>query len=426
MLRHRSVETTAIYAKVDRRVAVAARAAVARERSHERARSSGQRLPGSSAARWATSSTEHGRLLPKFVEFLERQQAVVITTALAVEWATQPADASVVWWHQRLAVVRGFARYLQASIPGTRCPPIDLLPAKFRRAVPYLYSEAEIEALMAAAAIRSPLKAATYETLIGLLAVTGMRSARRSRLTARTSSCPRRGSRSAAARTGARARSRFTRARFRRSTRYARVRDELCPHPKEPELPGLERRRRGCTAGPSGTEFDRLRRRCGLDRETLGRRARLHDLRHSFVLRTLLGWYREGRDVEAQLPVLSTFLGHVDPSTTYWYFEARAAASRARRRAARTDLGGALMTPLAPLLQAFFTERLARQRDASPHTIAAYRDGFRLLLAFLHQTHRQGSHRSSRSRISTRRRSPRSSPIWRTSAATACAPAMRV
>jgi len=66
-------------------------------------------------------------------------------------------------------------------------------------------------------------------------------------------------------------------------------------------------------------------------------------------------------------------------------FRGRAAPVGARRRAARADLGAALMTPLAPLLQAFFLERLARQRGASPHTIAAYRDGFRLLLGFLHE-----------------------------------------
>ena len=69
-------------------------------------------------------------------------------------------------------------------------------------------------------------------------------------------------------------------------------------------------------------EFDRIRRRAGLDRESFGRQVRMHDLRHVFVLRTLLGWYREDADVEAQLPLLSTFLGHVDPSSSYWYFEA--------------------------------------------------------------------------------------------------------
>ncbi len=92
----------------------------------------------------------HHRLLPQFVEFLDQRHATVITTALALEWATQPAG-SVVWWHQRLAVVAGFARYLQASDPRHEVPPVDLLPAKFRRAIPYLYSEAESTALMRAA-----------------------------------------------------------------------------------------------------------------------------------------------------------------------------------------------------------------------------------------------------------------------------------
>jgi len=100
----------------------------------------------------------------------------VITISLALAWATQPVDASVVWWHQRLAIVRGFAQYLQATDPRTEVPPADLLPAKFRRAVPYLFSDTEVLKLMRAARkIRSALKAATYETLIGLLAVTGMR-----------------------------------------------------------------------------------------------------------------------------------------------------------------------------------------------------------------------------------------------------------
>ena len=99
------------------------------------------------------------------------------------------------------------------------------------------------------------------------------------------------------------------------------MRDELCPHPKDPQLP--DHHRRGATeqAGTIWHEFDRLRRATGLDRDTLGRRARMHDIRHSFVLRTLLGWYREDADIEAQLPLLSTFLGHVHPADTYWYFE---------------------------------------------------------------------------------------------------------
>ena len=93
----------------------------------------------------------HGRVLPQFAEFLEQREATLISTALALEFPTQPASGSVVWWHQRLAIVAGFARYLQGSDPRHEVPSSDLLPAKFRRAIPYLYSEAQIASLMAAA-----------------------------------------------------------------------------------------------------------------------------------------------------------------------------------------------------------------------------------------------------------------------------------
>jgi integrase/recombinase XerD len=266
--------------------------------------------------------TIHGRVLPQFAQFLEQRDATVITTSLALEFATQPQDASVVWWHQRLAIVRGFALYLQAIDPRTEVPPVDLLPARFRRAVPYLYSEADVEALMKAAReVRSALKAATYETLIGLLAVTGMRIGEvialdrgevelaEGRLTVRH---------------GKNGRSREVALHPSTVTAldaYARLRDELCPHPKDPSFLVTNVGTR-LYYGTVWHEFDRIRRRSGLDRESLGRQVRMHDLRHVFVLRTLIGWYRDDADVEAQLPLLATFLGHVDPSSTYWYFEA--------------------------------------------------------------------------------------------------------
>src|SRR5437762_1305962 len=96
--------------------------------------------------------------------------------------------------------------------------------------------------------------------------------------------------------------------------RYARARDQLCPHPNDPAAFFLS----AWGGRPSRHHvwrwFDQLRRATGLDRETLGRQARLHDIRHTFVLRTLLGWYREADDIEAQLPLLATVLGHVDPA----------------------------------------------------------------------------------------------------------------
>jgi hypothetical protein len=111
----------------------------------------------------------YGRMLLDFVGYLERSGASTVTTDLAVAWARQPTNAHPRWWNRRLGVVRGFARYLQAFDPATEVPPTDLLPCHDRRTAPYLYSSADItELLQAASRLRSPLQAATYQTLISL------------------------------------------------------------------------------------------------------------------------------------------------------------------------------------------------------------------------------------------------------------------
>jgi len=266
--------------------------------------------------------TEHGRVLPQFAAFLAERGESLITTAVALEFATQPAEASVVWWHQRLAIVRGFARYPQAFDARHEVPPVNLLPATFRRAVPYLFSEAEIEALLGAAqSMRPPLRAASCEALIGLLAVSGMRVSEacgldrsdieltEGRLTVRH------------AKNGRSREIPLHPTTVAALDRYVRARDELCPHPQDPAaffLSGLGGR---LSRHFVWKWFDQLRRATGLDQQTLGRRARLHDVRHSYVLRTLLGWYRDGGDIEARLPLLSTVLGHIHPADTFWYFE---------------------------------------------------------------------------------------------------------
>jgi len=265
---------------------------------------------------------EHGRVLPQFTEFLERRGESLITIELALEFAMQPAHASVVWWHQRLAIVRGFARYLRAFDARHEVPPTNLLPAKVRRAIPYLFSEAEIEALMhAARSTRSPLRAASCEALIGLLAVTGMRVSEACALDRPDVEL---GEGRLTVRRGKNGRSReipLHPSTVQALERYARARDQLCPHPNDPAAFFLS----SWGGRPSRHHvwrwFDQLRRATGLDRETLGRQARLHDVRHTFVWRTLLGWYREADDIEAQLPLLATVLGHVDPADTYWYLE---------------------------------------------------------------------------------------------------------
>jgi integrase len=67
--------------------------------------------------------------------------------------------------------------------------------------------------------------------------------------------------------------------------------------------------------------FRRLTRRIGLGAASGRRAPRFHDFRHRFAVMTLIGFYRAGKDPVRYLPILSTFLGHVKPSDTYWYLE---------------------------------------------------------------------------------------------------------
>lgn len=115
-------------------------------------------------------------LLPRFVAFLEAQGSSVITTDLALRWAQQPEGADPSWHADRLGYAHRFAKHLHAFDPRHEVPSLDLLPFPKRRRTPYLYSAADVAALMHhARCLRHPLQSATYATLIGLLTVTGMR-----------------------------------------------------------------------------------------------------------------------------------------------------------------------------------------------------------------------------------------------------------
>lgn len=117
-----------------------------------------------------------GKLLPQFTAWMAERDQSLITTELALGWATCPPATGSNWHHQRLSVVRGFAAHLHAIDPAHEVPPADLLPWRARRVVPYLYTDTEILTLMdSARVIPMPHRAATMRTLIGLLAVTGMR-----------------------------------------------------------------------------------------------------------------------------------------------------------------------------------------------------------------------------------------------------------
>src|SRR3954453_3584753 len=121
--------------------------------------------------------TSFGQKLLSFVAYLEAHDLEVITVDAALAWATAtPRSRDEVRWSRRLMVDRTFARHLAVLDPRTQVPPPDLLPHHYRRVTPYLFSDAEIARLMDAADnLRPGLRALTWRTLIGLLAVTGLR-----------------------------------------------------------------------------------------------------------------------------------------------------------------------------------------------------------------------------------------------------------
>jgi len=280
-------------------------------------------------------------LLAGFVCYLEQAGAATVTIELAVAWATQPTDADPVWWSKRLSVARGFARYLQTVDPATEVPPAQLLPYRCRRATPYLYAPAEIAALMAAAGgLASPLKAATYQTLIGLLAVSGMRVGEAIRLDRDDVDFEHGLLRIIKSKFGKSRELPLHPSTVRALEAYARQRDRLCPKASSPSFFVSTAGTRLWAANVRGA-FARLARTVGLEPRSPRCRPRLHDLRHSFAVASLLDWYRAGVDVQTRLPLLSTYMGHVEPAATYWYLQAApellALAARRLEQAAEVE-----------------------------------------------------------------------------------------
>jgi integrase/recombinase XerD len=263
-----------------------------------------------------------GRLLVDFVGYAERAGVATVTIEVAVGWAGLPANAHPVWIAQRLGVVRVFARYLAAIDPEAEVPSADLLPGRAARITPYLYSDADIAALMAAArTFANPLKAATFETLIGLLAVTGLRGGEAMRLDRQDIDWGQRLLIVRDTKFGKSRRVHLHATSLEALSGYGVRRDRLCPSPATSSVFVSTTGARLCHATVQ-PEFRHLLVRAGVGPKAGSGRPRIHDLRHSFAVRTLLGWYHDGQDVQARMPALSTHLGHVDPGSTYWYLSA--------------------------------------------------------------------------------------------------------
>lgn len=259
-------------------------------------------------------------LLTQFLDCLVAAGATTVTRDAAIAWARRPIGAHPNHWAKRLGVVRKFAAYLQTIDPATEVSPPGVFPTRRCRPTPYLWSREDICRLLAGArALGSPVRAATHEALFGLLAASGMRVGEAIALQREDVDL------------GAGVIT-IREAKFNRSRlvplhptvtetlrRYAAERDHLVRRPRSSAF----------FLSSTGTALDRSRvsKTFRMITITLGLRTatvhpRIHDLRHSFAVHTLVEWQRSGVNVDQRIGALSTYLGHVSPAGTYWYLSA--------------------------------------------------------------------------------------------------------
>ena len=266
--------------------------------------------------------------LRSFVAFAEREAASHITTDLALRWlklsnAKEPATLA-----DRLNTVRRFAIWRSAADGRTQVPPKNLMPYRYQRKPPYIYSDEQIEKLVSAARILSSpkgLRGPTYATLFGLIAVTGMRISEAVCLDRQDVDLEQR-------------LLNIRESKFRKSrlvpvhvtTRdalsdYAAKRNQMFPVRQSAAFFVSERGTR-VTQWAARDNFAVVSRQIGIRKKIKGKRVgcgpRLHDMRHRFAAQTLVDWYRAGINVECEIHKLSTYLGHAHVNDTYWYLEA--------------------------------------------------------------------------------------------------------
>jgi len=264
---------------------------------------------------------DHERVLQEFVSFLKKERSARVSIRLALQFATQHQYQQPAQWAARLRVVRGFARYRSGEDPLTEIPPLGLLPYRPLRARPYLYSTEEIRELLDAARnlhSTSTLKPWTYFCLFGLLATTGLRISEALNLQVKDVDWPEGILTIHGAKFGKSRLVPLHPSTRKVLSRYAERRD--CMFAKKPVLHFfVSSRGTRLDGGDVRRTFYQLSREIGLRDVSASRGPRLHDFRHRFAVQTLLRWYRQGKDVERSLPVLSTYLGHAHVTDTYWY-----------------------------------------------------------------------------------------------------------
>lgn len=265
---------------------------------------------------------EDERLLGQLVTHVKAAGATTVTSELAISWARLPVGVHPNRWAKRLRIARGFAAYLQTIDPRTEIPPPDVFPVGRQRATPYLFSQQDICRLLAEARrLRNPMRAASYEALFGLLAISGMRIGEALALERSDVDLD------AGLITIREQIAKLEKARLvplhpttvDALERYANERDRLCPTPRSTRY-FISSIGTALTRSEVAKTLRKLTTTLGLRTDTVHPVA--HQLRHTFAVRTLTHWQRSGVPIDERIVLLSTYLGHVSPAESYWYLTA--------------------------------------------------------------------------------------------------------
>jgi integrase len=264
------------------------------------------------------------RLLSQFVDSLPpgRCDGRLFTQGQALAWAHAPAGAAPAWLAYRLSAIRGFAIYLAGSglpvgVPGTRQG-----PGGSRRATPYLFTDADVRAVMSAAdELFTSLRAATMKTLVGVLAVTGMRLGEVLGLSIADLDLDQGVVLIANAKFGRQRLVQLHPSSRNAVAGYLRlpIRQRLGVGPERPVF--VTTKGTAVSESTAHGALHQMTQHAGLPLRA-GARPRPHDLRHTFATQSMIDAYRSGRDPARTLTLLSVWLGHANPADTYWYLQA--------------------------------------------------------------------------------------------------------
>ena len=281
-----------------------------------------------------------GRLLFAFADYLDAGEGQRITVEHALRFATTSSACSPRTQALKLSSIRLFTRWAQLLDPTIEVPPTRLLPARVTRQAPFLYTDAQLRALLEAAdELRPQFRAVTFRTLISLQAATGIRTGEAISLDLSDIDHVQ-GTLTVTGKYGKTRLLPLHPTVAEALVGYLDTRSQLLP---AAHCPALLINMRGARLGRSTIHptFRGLAAQAGLTAHSSASRPRLHDLRHTFAVNTMLDAYRSGDDPAASLPLLATWLGHAEPRDTYWYLtgtaELMAAATARLERPAGAD-----------------------------------------------------------------------------------------